>query len=403
MKFIDSETLYQKYIEENLNMDQCAIFFKISSKTVSKNIKHYNIVKKPGNIKRDYEKRIYQYNLDGIFIKEWSGRKEISKTLNIINTRGIQYSCTNKQNSAYGFIWKYSDDPETKPNTNIEIEIGIKNKIDVGIGIGIGIDKNSTFKKHNHNHKQPHLYKRYIYVFEFKKTNSVYVGLTWNLKKRKNSHLKSHKSSVFKHIDINRFNNDDFVFKNCGYYKQKIAQIQEGIYLKKYKNAGWNILNRTKTGGLGGNNLKWTFLNTQKEALKYNNRTEFSIDSNSAYSSALKNGWMDDVCGHMEIRQRPNGYWTKDRCHEISKLYKTKKEFLEYDKNTYKHSWKNGWLDEICNHMKLHIKKVVRDLEDCKKEALKYKTRTDFRLQSSKYYHYAWREKWLDTICIHMD
>ena len=43
------------------------------------------------------------------------------------------------------------------------------------------------------------LTKRAIYSFEFE-DNSVYIGLTYNINKRKNEHLTSPKSSVFMHI-----------------------------------------------------------------------------------------------------------------------------------------------------------------------------------------------------------
>ena len=31
--------------------------------------------------------------------------------------------------------------------------------------------------------------------------------------------------------------------------------------------------------------------------------------SGLAYLAALRNGWLDQICGHMELLKRPNRYW----------------------------------------------------------------------------------------------
>ena len=66
---------------------------------------------------------------------------------------------------------------------------------------------------------------RYIYVFEFISTNSVYVGLTWNLKQRYNKHINPKKgdtlSTVYKYIQENKY--VDYKFKKLGYYDVKTS------------------------------------------------------------------------------------------------------------------------------------------------------------------------------------
>jgi len=49
-------------------------------------------------------KPVIQYSLDGVFIKEWSCAREITKNLKIYN---IEQVCKKKKKSAGGYIWIY--------------------------------------------------------------------------------------------------------------------------------------------------------------------------------------------------------------------------------------------------------------------------------------------------------
>jgi len=48
---------------------------------------------------------------------------------------------------------------------------------------------------------------------------------------------------------------------------------------------------------------------------------------------------------------KPNGYWTKEKCHEESLKYKSREEFRKNHSSAYSASIRNKWLDEICSHM----------------------------------------------------
>src|SRR5690606_14251331 len=123
-------------------------------------------------------------------------------------------------------------------------------------------------------------------------------------------------------------------------------------WLQQYKDNGWVILNKAKTGGLGGKKLYWTKEMCQEEALKYNTRTQFSKSNSSAYNSSISNGWLDEVCEHMIIIKNPNNYWTKDRCQREALIFDSKTKFKNNSSSAYSKSYKKGWLDNICSHMK---------------------------------------------------
>ena len=52
----------------------------------------------------------------------------------------------------------------------------------------------------------------------------------------------------------------------------------------------------------GANCLIWSKNNCMVEAKKYKSRKEFSLNKNSAYDSARRNGWLNDCCTHMQLK-----------------------------------------------------------------------------------------------------
>ena len=84
-------------------------------------------------------------------------------------------------------------------------------------------------------------YNRAIYSFEFP-DKRVYVGLTHNLNKRKNEHLSSERSSVFKYISISGLTPEFKILTD--YIDISISTILEGDFIEKYKTDSWIILNK---------------------------------------------------------------------------------------------------------------------------------------------------------------
>lgn len=192
------------------------------------------------------------------------------------------------------------------------------------------------------------LTNRAIYCFEFE-DNSVYIGLTYNIQKRKNEHLTNPRSAVFLHIT-----NTGIIpiFKQLTeYINIEDAVKMEGMKIKEYIDNNWNILNRKVHGDVGSNILKWTYDNCKEEALKYNDKTSFMRSSSGAYKSALINGWLNDITPHMDVKIKIN-YWTKEKCQEEALKYDTKNKFKVNSGAAYAFAYRNGFIDEICKHMK---------------------------------------------------
>lgn len=92
--------------------------------------------------------------------------------------------------------------------------------------------------------------KRMIYAFEFEETKSVYVGLTYKIERRKEQHLlEDETSAVYKYIQESGIT--PVIKELTDYIDYKEASKEEGKWVEKYKQEGWTILNKAKTGGLG--------------------------------------------------------------------------------------------------------------------------------------------------------
>ena len=143
--------------------------------------------------------------------------------------------------------------------------------------------------------------------------------------------------------------------------------------------------------------MKWTKEKCKEEALKYTTRSEFQKKNHSSYNSALNNKWLDEICSHMEYKQKKNGYWTKEKCQEEALKYNTRMDFFNKNSGVYSKCVKKKWLDDVCLHMKT---KKLRDYwveETCKNEALKYKTRKEFSIKSSRAYQVCLENGWIDS------
>lgn len=75
--------------------------------TNKENIKHAwenNMCKKRIGKENKLSKKVYQFDLNNNFIKEWSSVEEARKTLHISNISSV---CNKKRNKAGGYIWRY--------------------------------------------------------------------------------------------------------------------------------------------------------------------------------------------------------------------------------------------------------------------------------------------------------
>lgn len=199
----------------------------------------------------------------------------------------------------------------------------------------------------SHMEIQGNIKYRYIYEIADHDRKIVYVGLTYSPKKRKESHERDPKSSRI----VEAFGHDLPLKVISERVSLEEASRLEELYIRHYRVMGYQVLNRAKGGGVGGNYIKWTNDEIAKEALKYENKVAFKEGSRWAYSAALDRGIFDEVCSHMRPLRMPDGYWTTENITNEALKYKTRSEFASKCKKAYFQACKLKILDDVCSHM----------------------------------------------------
>ena len=238
--------------------------------------------------------------------------------------------------------------------------------------------------------------ERAIYAFEFQDRH-VYIGLTSDIERRKEEHLHDKNSAVFKYI---RNSNCSFVFKTLTEYLpiEKAALVEDDKILE-YAAKGWKLLNKKRGGDLGNKIRKYTKEFCRQIALQYSDKTDFRTSNPHFYNYICSRGWIDELCKHMTQRKKRNGFWTKERCKEEAKKFCNRTEFHKKSSSAYDSAFKNGWLDEICSHMSYNeYQPSVWTKENCIIKAQECVSRGDFKNKYPIAYAAALNNGWLDEI-----
>lgn len=234
---------------------------------------------------------------------------------------------------------------------------------------------------------------RLVYIITNFDTNQAYAGLTKQFTRRISNHrLKKPQLFAGNHT----------IFKTVP-MTDAAAKRFEARAVRYLQLIGFKTINIAPPGSLGGSDLFWNKERCAAEALKYQRRTDFRRSSKSCYHAALANRWLNDVCAHMSILKRPDGYWTKARCAAEALKFHSRFEFDRNFNSAYTAAQRRGWLDEICGHMSARLgPHGYWTKQRCTEESLKYSTRTEFARGAASAYQAARRKGWLDEVCAHM-
>lgn len=146
---------------------------------------------------------------------------------------------------------------------------------------------------------------------------------------------------------------------------------------------------------------KWTLEKLQAEAGKYTRRVDFQSGSVGAYLSARRQGLLDTLCTHMQ--EPATKAYTDEEIFEIAKKFKTRSEFQKNSK-AYSAAFSRGkdFVDKVCAHM-TSVKKVQKHTkETAATDALKYKTKREWCVNDAGSYLAAVKNGWVDEVCQHM-
>lgn len=230
---------------------------------------------------------------------------------------------------------------------------------------------------------------RLIYAFEFN-DNHVYVGLTCDSEERSKRHQNSEDSTVYQYIEDTRL---EPIYKELtGYMEESKASIEEGVFEQYYIDNGWIILNKVKTGSLGGRTPIYTFDICLEEALKYDNYTDFRKNCTYLCNKAVHMDWISEICELANFNRRIRTVWTFELCQTEAFKYTRKIDFKTKSNMAYRIAIRNKWLEQICSHM--INGNLYWTFEKCLEEYLTF----GFKDSSNMGYRVAKRNGWLDNI-----
>ena len=143
-----------------------------------------------------------------------------------------------------------------------------------------------------------------VYVYEITDLKTCYVGRTSNLHARDLSHRRGrkHHNGDITYDILYQFCKDKEIEIPNPIIKDKDLNgedslIIEDYWTKWYKDNGWNVLNKAKTGRLSGSLgaiKKWDYESCKEFCKNYNFKSEVKKANCTCYTTCLKNGWFDE-------------------------------------------------------------------------------------------------------------
>ena len=235
-----------------------------------------------------------------------------------------------------------------------------------------------------------------VYRYYWEETNAIYIGrtLTKRQKDRDNEHIFDKRDTVFKHSKGNDIAVPPMeIIEDSLTLKESIEK--EGYWVEYYREKGYNILNKAKTGAIGSiGKGKWTKERVFAEARKYRTRSEFQKGCYVGYQVSHKRGWIKEmdwfVCGRKPRK------WTKEKLFEEARKYKTRNEFQKNACGAYCAALDKGWIKEMDWFVDGRIIKWTK--ERVFAEAKKYNTKKEFQKGCATAYGIARKNKWLDEM-----
>lgn len=241
-----------------------------------------------------------------------------------------------------------------------------------------------------------------IYALKNKRLNKAYIGLT---RQEFSLRMKQHESAKNTTNSSQISREPDTEFEQITPYEFLVSEVgdKEQEYIDLFARQGWEIINSDDRVGHVGTQTRWTRERCAAEANKYSARKDFRADAPRVYDAAKRHGFLDSICSHMtEDVRRPVGYWTKERCMKEAMQCKTRAEF--HNSAAYQAARRNGWATEVMQS----LPRLRRSIDswtkaECLDHARKYLNRTTFSTRSPGPYKAAKRNGWLDEVCQHME
>ena len=139
-------------------------------------------------------------------------------------------------------------------------------------------------------------------------------------------------------------------------------------------------------------------------ALQYFQDVNIPLEANFWNQLKFRQGDIWKTMGQTSLKQvltemagrKVTGYLTYDDCKNEALKYKTKRQFLDNANNYYQRAHGKNWLDDITSHMKpMRIKWTIELATECAK---KYNGRGEFQKNDNPAYNFIKKNELLDEL-----
>ena len=141
---------------------------------------------------------------------------------------------------------------------------------------------------------------------------------------------------------------------------------------------------------------KWTEESCRKAAMKYTDIGSFEYGKDSsAYNAACRNGWLEAYTW-LTRKKNPAGTWTEESCRKEARKYRTRSEFRKGSPVACAKACESGWIDSYSWFTP--SKTALRWTADtCREAALTCSSKNEFKTKFPTAYTRARTYGWLAT------
>jgi predicted GIY-YIG superfamily endonuclease len=202
----------------------------------------------------------------------------------------------------------------------------------------------------------PTKFKRCVYEITFD-DGTIYLGLTCNY----DSRMKEHLGTSRKGTSVTRYMKEkkqSFTHKMLTDYinDYEAAQLEAKLIIE-YKDRGYKLLNTQKGGNLGSlprNDFSIEYCKSisSKYTTRASGPNSFKSKENKIYRYCQKQGWLDEVCSHMKPTSEIRTIWNEEKLIDFIKennitVRSGKHGLREFNQTAYRFAIKLNLLNKL--------------------------------------------------------
>ena len=176
-------------------------------------------------------------------------------------------------------------------------------------------------------------------------------------------------------------------YANLSNFIENAPDCYKTIVNNNWEDLLWNLTNDSET---------MTKEECREIALGFSNPTNFKNNYPNVYNLAVSKGWFDEF-DWLDTKNKPKGYWTKERIIEVSKQYDNMNDFMHEQSKAYQEILRLKMSDELPWLKKAKVPNGYWTKEKVTEIAKKYTCASDFKKNDKNAYKAALAMKLTDT------